>query len=626
MSDIYISYADEDWRKARALAEIMGRYGWSVWWDRTIPSGRSLYGVLAQALESAKCVVVLWSKTSIGSPWVGAEAAEAIRRRILVPALIEDVEVPRPFAVVNATDLSSFQGPAARPQVEHLLHSVASHVDPRHAPAPRPIVARRFGSRERERSGDAAQGRGADRPASHPRIPSYAGVVAAGCMVASGLALVAYGAYNEQARRSAAEQAAERERTTLDARESRILERIAQDADATSRAVKEETNRLLARQQEFQQQAAQQAATQRRLAKELADRLEAAEKLASARASASAPQPSSPLATAAAPNSAEQSMTAAAVSPAVQAPPSGPSGATASVASSVPPGGAVPSAQSAPAAPAIPPTQQTSTDTRTAIADGIQKWSEVARTVDKLMTEKREDKERPRKGDATQSETHHEEMVKRSSDVLNAVIGAIRPSGPDKAAPGPAAEPSSGPGVDASDPAPQVSTAAPYPMASGTPSQTGLPAPAPYPPSGAAAPSQTATTSSYAPVAHGRSARNLPQVDVVGASLLINGRAAPGNLYSGVCPAALEFHWTLASGGTPTHVVYAISRKFGHMATNGQAVAIAVENHPVTVTERFWVGERAAPGTVVDGWSQLNVTAPGRQSQRVPFAVRCARA
>jgi hypothetical protein len=69
MSDIFISYASADRERARLLADALAQKGWSVWWDRTIPPGEEFDQVIEEALDAAKCVVVLWSKTSTASSW-----------------------------------------------------------------------------------------------------------------------------------------------------------------------------------------------------------------------------------------------------------------------------------------------------------------------------------------------------------------------------------------------------------------------------------------------------------------------------------------------------------------------------------------------------------------------------
>ena len=52
MSDIFISYASEDRDRVQSLARALKRKGWSVWWDRRIPIGRSFDEVIQEALDA----------------------------------------------------------------------------------------------------------------------------------------------------------------------------------------------------------------------------------------------------------------------------------------------------------------------------------------------------------------------------------------------------------------------------------------------------------------------------------------------------------------------------------------------------------------------------------------------
>lgn len=97
MSDIFISYTSEDRTKAETLASTLEQQGWSVWWDRTIPAGKTFDEVIEEAIDAARCVVVLWSNSSVTSRWVHTEAEEGARRNILVPVLIEKVNIPLAF-------------------------------------------------------------------------------------------------------------------------------------------------------------------------------------------------------------------------------------------------------------------------------------------------------------------------------------------------------------------------------------------------------------------------------------------------------------------------------------------------------------------------------------------------
>ena len=126
MSDIFISYTSSDREKAKILAEVLEEQGWSVWWDRKIPPGRSFDEVITEALDAARCVIVLWSKESVKSDWVKEEASEGARRKILVPALIEDVGIPLGFRRIQAAQLIDWQGNATDPNVRQLIESIAS--------------------------------------------------------------------------------------------------------------------------------------------------------------------------------------------------------------------------------------------------------------------------------------------------------------------------------------------------------------------------------------------------------------------------------------------------------------------------------------------------------------------
>ena len=126
MSDIFISYGSLDRGRAKLIADALAGQGWSVWWDRMISPGKEFDEVIEGALDSAKCVVVLWSKTSVASSWVKTEAAEAMRRKILVPALIDDVKIPLEFRRLQAADLRQWEGDSSSAELRNLIGSITS--------------------------------------------------------------------------------------------------------------------------------------------------------------------------------------------------------------------------------------------------------------------------------------------------------------------------------------------------------------------------------------------------------------------------------------------------------------------------------------------------------------------
>lgn len=128
MADIFISYASEDRARARAIAQALEQQ-WSVWWDRTILPGDAFDRTIERALESAKCVVVLWSASSVSSDWVRTEAGEGARRGILVPAFIEEVEIPLAFKLFQAADLSDWQSGQPHAEFEKLNKAIQTKLE-----------------------------------------------------------------------------------------------------------------------------------------------------------------------------------------------------------------------------------------------------------------------------------------------------------------------------------------------------------------------------------------------------------------------------------------------------------------------------------------------------------------
>ncbi len=124
MADIFLSYASSDRERARVLAEALGERGLKVWWDRTIPPGRVFDEVIQEALQTAKCIVVLWSAESVKSNWVKTEAGEGLAQGKLVPALIEAVAPPIEFKRIQAADLSDWSGASDHPELRKLLAAV----------------------------------------------------------------------------------------------------------------------------------------------------------------------------------------------------------------------------------------------------------------------------------------------------------------------------------------------------------------------------------------------------------------------------------------------------------------------------------------------------------------------
>ena len=155
MADIFISYANEDRERAGQLAALLESAGWSVWWDRRIPAGRTWRTVLEEALGDSRCMVVLWSNHSVTSPWVAEEAEEARRlNKTLVPVMINAVEPPIGFRAIQAADLVRWDGSPEDAGARQLIADLKSLVKPQERQKDPPverITAHDVGSGEKLR-------------------------------------------------------------------------------------------------------------------------------------------------------------------------------------------------------------------------------------------------------------------------------------------------------------------------------------------------------------------------------------------------------------------------------------------------------------------------------------------
>ena len=137
MADLFISYAREDQQIAQRLAGTLEELGWSVWWDRELVPGELFDDVIERELGEARGVIVLWSRVSVGSPWVRSEAGAAADRGVLIPVLTEPVDVPLRFRMLEAVDLSAWHGAHEDDGLRRLLAGVTALAGPPAPPGPR---------------------------------------------------------------------------------------------------------------------------------------------------------------------------------------------------------------------------------------------------------------------------------------------------------------------------------------------------------------------------------------------------------------------------------------------------------------------------------------------------------
>ena len=126
MTDVFISYKAEDRRRVQPLVQALQADGLSVWWDEHIGAGDAWRETIEKQLDTARCVLVVWSKRSVGPEgrFVRDEASRAQLRGVYVPVLIDAVKPPLGFGESQATSLRGWRGDPVDPSYQAVLASV----------------------------------------------------------------------------------------------------------------------------------------------------------------------------------------------------------------------------------------------------------------------------------------------------------------------------------------------------------------------------------------------------------------------------------------------------------------------------------------------------------------------
>jgi serine/threonine-protein kinase len=133
--DIFVSYKAEDRARVRPLVDALMADGLSVWWDAHIGAGEDWRESIAANLDQARCVIVIWSKRSVGPDgrFVRDEAARAMKRHAYLPVTIDKVDPPLGFGETQCLPLANWKGNREDPRYLALLDAA------RHAGSGAPI-------------------------------------------------------------------------------------------------------------------------------------------------------------------------------------------------------------------------------------------------------------------------------------------------------------------------------------------------------------------------------------------------------------------------------------------------------------------------------------------------------
>lgn len=132
MTELFISYKTEDRRRVRPLVEALEAEGLSVWWDENVGGGEAWREKIAEQLEAAACVIVVWSKRSVGPEgrFVRDEASRAQRRGTYLPVTLDNVEPPLGFGEMQALPLTGKHSDHRYRAISESVHSMLGRAPP----------------------------------------------------------------------------------------------------------------------------------------------------------------------------------------------------------------------------------------------------------------------------------------------------------------------------------------------------------------------------------------------------------------------------------------------------------------------------------------------------------------
>lgn len=138
MSHVFLSYKREDEARVAILFEALEGAGLVVWWDRKIPAGDNWRQRILAQLESAQCVIVVWTEASTGpnADFVIEEATRAKRLGTLLPVRLDEVDPPFGFGEQQALDLIGWKGDSRDPRFRDLLAAAKARIEGRPVPPP----------------------------------------------------------------------------------------------------------------------------------------------------------------------------------------------------------------------------------------------------------------------------------------------------------------------------------------------------------------------------------------------------------------------------------------------------------------------------------------------------------
>jgi hypothetical protein len=124
---VFVSYAHADRQRVEPLVNFLATL-FNVYWDQHIGPGENWRRQLMDRLDSARCVIVVWTLTSVESNFIWSEVQRVKERGVVVPVRLDrDALIPLDFDNMQHLDLTSWKGGTTK-EIELLIQWVSNLV------------------------------------------------------------------------------------------------------------------------------------------------------------------------------------------------------------------------------------------------------------------------------------------------------------------------------------------------------------------------------------------------------------------------------------------------------------------------------------------------------------------
>lgn len=128
MSEVFISYKQDEREKMRPIAAALRALQVEVWFDERLSPDKPFTEEIEHVANNCRAQLVCWSPAAVKSEWVRGEAEIGRQRGTLVQAIIEPCTLSPPFNVIHAENIAEWTGQPQHHGFQKLVDTIGRKI------------------------------------------------------------------------------------------------------------------------------------------------------------------------------------------------------------------------------------------------------------------------------------------------------------------------------------------------------------------------------------------------------------------------------------------------------------------------------------------------------------------